>query len=132
MKTKWAIGVILILLISSQGQTGDGQRIIWMSGNKLAAHCKHLTDCERGATCTDDDSVKAGTCMGYIKGVSDATPGVCIPHGTEARQIIRLISQQMNRNPDMLKDAPGEMYMAANIVGDTLRTAYPCAAQKPH
>lgn len=131
MKLKW-VSTILILLISGQTQSGGDRGVIWMSGNKLAANCESLTNCERSATCTGYDSVKAGTCMGYIKGVSDATEGVCIPQGTEARQIIGLVIQRMDKNPDMLKNEPGEMYMAATIVGDTLRDAYPCAAKKRH
>lgn len=130
MKIKWTIGIILTLLVSSQGQSDRDQRIIWMSGNRLAANCEHLTNCQRGGACTDDDSVRAGTCMGYIKGVSDAAPGVCIPRGTEARQIIEIVIQRMNKNPDLLKGERGEMYMASAIVGDALRTAYPCVSQK--
>jgi hypothetical protein len=125
---------ILALLVSSVGQNSWDQRTIWMSGNKLAASCKHLQTCEDSATiCTGRDSVEAGTCLGYIKGVSDAGSknNICIPKGTTARQIVEIVIQRMAKNPELARNESGEMTMAADIIEDALRAQYPCPTSKP-
>lgn len=119
MSKTWNVAsVVVILLLPSLAQE---QHSVRMKGNSLAANCEHFRNCERSATCTNEDLSGFGMCAGYISGVSDAVhEDICIPTEVETGQIVKTVIKWMDENPNLLH------HDANTIVLKALNAGFPC------
>lgn len=107
-------GLVLVLLVAA---SGSAQKLMnWGStGNDLIALCK---DGDDDASSSLPKLLHAANCEGFIYGVVESHPNLCVPDGVTERQMEKMIYAYTDKNPAFLH------YPAAVIVYSAMEDGF--------
>ncbi len=93
----------------------DPESATWaMPGCRAAIYESHIR------RLTVDESLLAGMCLGVVRGLLGADPGVCTPNGSTQGQAMRVVVQYIDARPARQHEN------FADLALEALRSAWPC------
>lgn len=92
----------------------------------LSAHAEFVTGNHLLQTLKKDSALNRAVAMGYIVGIADAAEGTvsCLPPSVTIPQVINLVEQWMENNPQLLHNTGDRIVVAV------LGQAWPCGTNK--